>query len=315
MAEQNNFERGELITPASLELQKFQRDHSQISGAPITGDILRVSGTTAGPPNRQPANMTNEERALARINGTAMTAYKPDANRFNKITTYNATHHGRNFERYYANTAGFKKLGFSPFRDNEALYNKNTSLWDDAQRGIVTAAKLYGGAFAGAAKNWSNPFSLEPDAEEADEMERLMSIGSSSRGGFGGAAINFGVNMSYGMGVLGEVLAEEAAIAGIVALTGLETGGATAALGAARTGMNLKRLANAFSLGRAAKSFSNTFRAATKITEARQLWGVAKGLAKTADHLLPFSQSRSLLTASGKTAAKWNSLDNMAKIL
>ena len=313
MAEQNNFERGELITPASLELQKFQRDHSQISGAPITGDILRVSGTTAGPPNRQPANMTNEERALARINGTAMTAYKPDANRFNKITTYNATHHGRNFERYYANTAGFKKLGFSPFRDNEALYNKNTSLWDDAQRGIVTAAKLYGGAFAGAAKNWSNPFSLEPDAEEADEMERLMSIGSSSRGGFGGAAINFGVNMSYGMGVLGEVLAEEAAIAGIVALTGLETGGATAALGAARTGMNLKRLANAFSLGRAAKSFSNTFRAATKITEARQLWGVAKGLAKTADHLLPFSQSRSLLTASGKTAAKWNSLDNMAK--
>lgn len=313
MAEQNNFEKGELITPASLELQNFQKAHTQISGAPTTGDILRVSGTTAGPPNKQPANMTNQERAIARINGAMMNAYKPDTNRFNKITTYNATHHGRNFERYYANTAGFKKLGFSPFRDNEALYNKNTSLWDDAQRGIVAAAKLYGGAFAGSAKNWSNPFSMDPNTEEADEMARLMSIGSSSRGGFGGTAINFGVNTAYGMGVLGEVLAEEAALAGIAALTGLETGGATVAVAGARTVMNAKRLMNAFSLGRAAKSFANTFRAATKITEARQLWGVAKGLAKTADHLLPFSQTRSLLTASGKTAAKWNSLDNMAK--
>jgi hypothetical protein len=309
MAEQNNFERGELITPASLELQKFQRDHSQISGAPLTGDILRVSGTTAGPPNRQPANMTNEERALARINGTAMTAYKPDANRFNKITTYNATHHGRNFDRYYANTAGFKKLGFSPFRDNEALYNKNTSLWDDTQRGIVAAAKLYAGSFIGAAKNWSNPFSLEPNAEEADEMERLMSIGSSSRGGFGGTAINFGVNLSYGMGVMSEVLAEEAVLAIGTAYTGGGLGGVLAL----RTGMNAKKLMNAFSLGKAAMSFSNTFRAATKITEARQLWGIAKGLGKGADALLPFAQTRSLLTASGKTAAKWNSLDNMAK--
>lgn len=309
MAEQNNFERGELITPASLELQKFKREHSQISGAPTTGDILRVSGTTAGPPNRQPANMTNDERALARINGTAMTAYKPDVNRFNKITTYNASHHGRNFERYYANTAGFKKLGFSPFRDNEALYNKNTSLWDDAQRGIVTAAKLYSGAFIGAAKNWKNPFSMEPDAEGADEMERLMSIGSSSRGGFGGAAINFGVNMSYGMGVLGEVIAEEAVLAAATFFSGGSAGG----LAGLRTAMNVKKLAGAFSLAKATKSFASAFRGATKINEARQLWGVAKGIGKGADALLPFAQSRSLLTASGKTAAKWNSLDNMAK--
>ena len=313
MAEQNNFEKGALITPASLELQKFQKDHSQINGAPTTGDILRVSGTTAGPPNTQPANMTNQERAMARINGTMMNAYKPDANRFNKITTYNATHHGRNFERYYANTSGFKQLGFSPFRDNDTLYNKNTSLWDDAQRGIVASGKLFVGAFAGAAMNWKNPFSLEPDVEEADEMERLMSIGSSSRKGFAPKVINFGVNMGYGMGVLAEVLAEEAVLIPIGAALAPETGGTSAALAAVRTTMNIKKIGNAFNLVRAAKGFTSAFRAATKINEARQLWGVARGIGKGINALLPFEQSRALLTAGGRTAAKWNSLDNMAK--
>lgn len=312
MAEQNTPEKGALVTPATLKLQNAQGAKSPVSGAPVTGDIKRAAGTSAGPPNRQPANMSNQERALARMNGAMLNAYTPDTNKYNKITTYNATHHGRNFERYYAHPK-FKELGFSPFRDNEAHYNKNSSLWDDAQRGIVTAGKLFGGSFIGSAKNWSNPFSLEPDVEGSDEMERLMSIGQSSRGGVGSSLINFGVNTAYGMGVLGEVLAEELALAGIVAATGLETGGATAVLAGARTAANAKRLTNAFSLGRAAKSFSNTFRAATKITEARQLWGVAKGLGKTVDNLLPFSQTRALLTKSGRSAAGWDSLTNMAK--
>ena len=313
MAEQPNFEKGALVTPASLELQRLQSQKSPINGAPITGDIVRLAGTSAGPPNTQPANMSNQERAMARINGAMMNAYKPDVHRFNKLTTYNASHHGRNFERYHAQN-GFKTLGFSPFRDNEAFYNKNTSLWDDAQRGIITAAKLYGGAFIGSAKNWSNPFSLEPDVEASDEMARLMSIGQSSRGGVGGSVINFGVNTAYGMGVMSEVLAEELVLIPAGALLAAPSGGASAALAAARTAMNVKKLASAFSLGRAAKSFASTFRAASKVTEARQLWGVAKGLGKTADALLPFQQSRALLTATGKTAAKWNSLDNMAKV-
>src|SRR3972149_2657554 len=38
------------------------------------------------------------------------------------------------FDRYYAYGKPFKKLGYSPFRDNEALYNANTSWWDDFNR-------------------------------------------------------------------------------------------------------------------------------------------------------------------------------------
>jgi hypothetical protein len=309
MAEQNTPEKGALVTPASVKLEEIQTKRSPISGAPVTGDILRAAGTTATPPNRQPGNMSNQDRALARMNGAMLTAYKPDANKYNKLTTYNATHHGRNFERYYAHPE-FKKLGFSPFRDNEAHYNKNSSLWDDAQRGIVTAGKLFGGAFVGSAKNWSNPFSMTPDTDASDEMERLMSIGSSSRGGFGSSVINFGVNSAYGFGVMGEVLAEEAALA----LGTWASGGMLGGLAGARTALNLKKLAGAFSLGKATKSFTDAFRGATKINEARQLWGVAKGVGKAADYLAPFSQTRSLLTTAGKAEAKWDSLDNMAKV-
>ena len=309
MAEQNTPEKGALVTPATLKLQNLQGVKSPISGAPVTGDILRSAGTTATTPNRQPANMSNQERALARMNGAMMNAYTPDTNKYNKITTYNATHHGRNFERYYAHPK-FKELGFSPFRDNEAHYNKNSSLWDDAQRGIVTAGKLFGGAFVGSAKNWSNPFSMEPDTEASDEMERLMSIGSSSRGGFASSAINFGVNSAYGFGVMGEVLAEEAALALGTALTG----GALGGVAGLRTAINAKKLAGAFSLGKAAKSFAGAFKNVTKINEARQLWGAAKGVGKAVDYLTPLSQTRSLLTKAGRAEAKWDSLDNMAKI-
>lgn len=309
MAEQNTPEKGALVTPATLKLQNAQGAKSPISGAPVTGDILRAAGTSAGPPNKQPANMSNQERALARMNGAMLNAYTPDTNKYNKITTYNATHHGRNFERYYAHPK-FKELGFSPFRDNEAYYNKNSSLWDDAQRGIVTAGKLFGGAFVGSFKNWSNPFSMEPDTEASDEMERLMSIGSSSRGGFGSSVINFGVNSAYGFGVMGEVLAEEAALA----LGTYFSGGALGGMAGLRTAMNAKKLAGAFSLGKAAKSFSSAFKNVTKINEARQLWGAAKGIGKAADYLTPFSQTRSLLTTAGRAEAKWDSLDNLAKV-
>jgi hypothetical protein len=309
MAEQNTPEKGALVTPATLKLQNAQGAKSPVSGAPVTGDIKRAAGTSAGPPNKQPANMSNQERALARMNGAMLNAYTPDTNKYNKITTYNATHHGRNFERYYAHPK-FKELGFSPFRDNEAHYNKNSSLWDDAQRGIVTAGKLFGGAFVGAAKNWSNPFSMEPDTEASDEMERLMSIGSSNRGGFGSSVINFGVNSAYGFGVMGEVLAEEAALA----LGTAFSGGALGGMAGLRTALNAKKLAGAFSLGKAAKSFTSAFKNVTKINEARQLWGAAKGIGKAADYLTPFSQTRSLLTQAGRAEAKWDSLDNMAKV-
>ena len=309
MAEQNTPEKGALVTPATLKLQNAQGAKSPVSGAPVTGDIKRAAGTSAGPPNKQPANMSNQERALARMNGAMLNAYTPDTNKYNKITTYNATHHGRNFERYYAHPK-FKELGFSPFRDNEAHYNKNSSLWDDAQRGIVTAGKLFGGAFVGAAKNWSNPFSMEPDTEASDEMERLMSIGSSNRGGFGSSVINFGVNSAYGFGVMGEVLAEEAALALGTAVSGGTLGG----LAGLRTTLNLKKLAGAFSLGKAAQSFTSAFKGITKINDARQLWGAAKGIGKAVDYLAPMSQTRSLLTKAGRAEAKWDSLENMAKV-
>ena len=50
--------------------------------------------------------------------------------------TYNARYNGANFERYYGHKDSglYQKLGFNPYRNNEELYNQNTSGYKEWQR-------------------------------------------------------------------------------------------------------------------------------------------------------------------------------------
>ena len=47
--------------------------------------------------------------------------------------SYNGDYDGANFERYHS-TDQYKTLGFSPYRDNESLYNNNMTLGDQFTR-------------------------------------------------------------------------------------------------------------------------------------------------------------------------------------
>ena len=272
---------------------------TKLSPEPISTNAQKMAGTPKTGANPKPAGMSYVDQKVARLNGMMLDLYKPDENKYNKLTTYNSSHYGQNFERYYAH-GKFKQLGFSPFRNNEEFYNNNSSLWHDAARGGKTALRLAGLGIASTFTNWGSFLSDKPNTAESEEMERLMSIGSSSREGFGAKAINFGVNAGYTYGVMSEILAEEVALFFAGTLGALPTGGAATAGALARTGTNIGRAWKALKL-------------LTKVDDARQAWRVAKTAASGVREFLPLSQTTALLTKTGKAAAKWDSLDNMAK--
>jgi hypothetical protein len=291
-------------TQIQAEQEQFRANNNlpAASGKNLAADVIRTSGNSMTGPNVQPANMTNQERAMARANGAMVNAYKPDTHRYNKLTGFNASHHGRNFDRYYSHPK-FKELGFSPWRDNEAFYNKNSSLWDDAIRGGLAGTKLMGLGFASTFTNWGSLFSLKPNTEEADEMERLMSIGSSSREGFGAKVVNFGVNAGYTFGTVSEIIAEELALAAATVLTG----GLAAPAAGVRTAMNFGRV------GKAAKGLYDTFKLATKIDNARQIWNASKGLktlGKIGEAVMPFQNTVSTVRKGLKAG---DTIGDMAK--
>jgi hypothetical protein len=167
-----------------------------------------------------------------------------------------------NFDRYYAHPQ-YKKLGWNPYVDNEAIYNANSTWTDDFSRAWDQWGSLAGLGFKQTAQNWDDLFSLNTagDTKSAREMNRLMSIASSSRGGVGGFVTNQFANSAYTFGVMGEMLAEEAVLWGATALTE----GALAAPAIARTGANIKKL---FSAGNAAENVADAIKASKTVTEA-----------------------------------------------
>ena len=144
-----------------------------------------------------------------------------------------------NFDRYYSHPK-FSTLGFSPLRDNEAIYNANSTTLDDMSRMSGQFSKLFGIGFTSVAKSIGSTFSgkpLESDYLEAQTYSDAVRIGNSTRGGFGGFTNNLLLNSGYTFGLISEMALEELALAGLTAATGGGAGG----LAALRTATNVGR--------------------------------------------------------------------------
>lgn len=151
-----------------------------------------------------------------------------DPFKFAKPFDFNGTQYGQFFDRYY-NHPKFKKLGFSPFRDNEAHYNANSTQWDDFNRMRTQWGSLFWDGYTGLFQNWGN-FSLAGDQHHGANMEKAMGIAMSSKKGPGAFVTNLAGNSAYTFGILGEIATEEAALALISLIPGTQpiTGAATA---------------------------------------------------------------------------------------
>lgn len=124
---------------------------------------------------------------------------------------------GQSFERYYALGDVKNKLGFNPFRDNESLYNANTSVFDDwkrmmtrsfmplATRGAIDAFMSIPDLLSSSNKPLGN-------IDQAEEYEKATEIGYSSRGGMLSSLSNIQMSFAYTVGIAAESIAEASLI-------------------------------------------------------------------------------------------------------
>jgi hypothetical protein len=173
------------------------------------------------------------------------------------------------FERYALHPK-FKELGFNPYIDNEARYNKNSTFSDDLSR---TTGQWWALTKLGFADAFS--FGAQSDRQFAKDYDRAMKLGMSNRGGVGGFVNNLFLNSGYTFGIMGEIVVEEIGLA----LGTLATGGALGELAIARTGANVGRLFKGlFKAEEWAKKANKVANALDSLSDVNTARNVFKGL-------------------------------------
>lgn len=215
-----------------------------------------------------------------------------------KTYTYNGDFDGANFKRYY-NTKQFEELGFSPYRDNESLYNQNMTLGDEFVRAASQWPGLVKTGFMSGVRAWGTMFTnpLAPDLEGARDMQRYMAIGSSSKGGLGGFLTNTFLNSGYTVGIGADLLMEELGLAAVTAFSGGLAGEVTVPGMMAKAGLATRRLAgigeasakavamtkrgeNVLGLSKAAKAeneATKTLKSLNGVSDMRSFWNTTTG--------------------------------------
>ena len=277
------------------------------SGTPINiGINEQVQGDfhTGPAPGKNPGQVKQKgtlDFVKAATNYMADDQTVKDPYKYGRAYSYGAGYKNQNFDRYYKHNK-FQELGFSPYRDNDAIYNEKGSWWDDFSR---MRGEWHDLAWSGFKSVWGD----EGAANEA--MEKGMAIGSSSRGGLGGGIINFGLNSAYTVGIIGELALEDVAIAAIEYGTG---GLATPLIGegaVVRNSMAFGRLIKAW---KGTYEFMKTLRSAEK---AKELFTAAKAGEKLTDFAKwanPFQRSMEWTTHLAQNTGGADKLRDLAKV-
>lgn len=217
-------------------------------------------------------SMPNTDDVFSSINQVLadQNNFQRDLAPYTKIGTYDADYTGLNFDRYYNTPRVYSKLGFSPFRDNERIYNNNMTWWDGFKRAsgqsLVQASVSFKGALPWNA--WDGEYS---DIEGAKRVERSSAIGMDTRGGFGAWANNTMMNFGFTYGILTEIAAEELALFGLSFVPGMQ------GLAAGRTASNMRRLLmNLGPVGRGINVTADFVKNAREIQNMRGVWNAVK---------------------------------------
>lgn len=238
--------------------------------------------------------------------------FKPEENKYEvmKPFTYSGDYDAANFERYYSTGKLYDKLGFSPYRNNEDLYNNKMTVGDQFVRAAKQWDDLVGAGFMSGIKSWKTMFTdpLGPDLEGARDMERAMAIGSSNTGGLSSFFINTFLNSGYTIGIGADFLAEELALTGATVLTGGALGEATVPAMIAKGASSFKKLFSAANkledIAKITKTVNrfDGVRAVNGINDARNFWntigsGAKKVVGGVADILNPLDNTIAALRA------------------
>ena len=215
-----------------------------------------------------------------------------------KIYGFNPSFKGLNMDRY-----DDKELGFDPFRDNEKFYNDNTSMFYDFGRAFGGMGKLAYGAFVDSATSLGRMVQGDFDISKdfAMDSERIMAETMSTKGGFLPGVANFIVNTGFTVGMMSEMIAEEALIAGASLLLAPESGGTSLGAGgylaALRAQMALTKV------GAAWKGMGSLKKALTSLDDVNEARRYFTQFGKnTVDFLNPVRNTTDLFVGGNKLA-------------
>jgi hypothetical protein len=227
----------------------------------------------------------------------------PEISGYSNPVDYNKNQ--TSYDRYY-NHPKFKDLGFSPFRDNESLYNQNATWGDEYSRMFGQFGKLFTTGFTSSFESLGDVIGGTPAKlfdESAGDYSKAAEIGMTTKGGVLGFTNNLILNSGYTIGILSEIALEELALG---ALT-VGTGGVGAGAAAARTGQNLGKLSRIGEMFQATRNFVNGL---DKAGDARRFWDSAGKFLNPFENTVDAYRSIKQLN-TGKNAVY--RLDNVAK--
>jgi hypothetical protein len=283
-----------------------------------------VSGLAPGKPGSKPGQSTNDIASAFIDYSKSLAQANQDKNSYARMYSYNAGPSGNNFYKRY-NAYGqekFDEIGFSPIRDNEAIFNERTTKWNDYTRMMSNSFLPLAaqGFMSGPKSLWKMAHGdfTSGDLEDAEMYEEASAIGQSTKGGAFGFMNNTFMNFGYTAGIITEIMAEEAGAALIGA--GLTATGVGAPEGvgifAATTARNIARIgAKAPMIGKFITKADDVFRGTVKALEnsdtARSFWKASQ--TKAGSFFNPLSNTFTAVNNIRK-AEKFDNLTGLAKM-
>jgi hypothetical protein len=232
----------------------------------------------------------------------------------------------------------FNKIGFNPLEENEDHFNANTSNWQDFKRMTGQFGTLFGSAFMSNYHSVYNAVTgkhslLDEDEEYGRMYTKAMELGSSSKGGFSGAATNFALNMAYATGIGMNIYIEELGIQALgLALAPFTEGTsevAALAAGAAEAEKGIRLLSimksaasTAFrgkEVGKISRGGWDILKTLGRAEDAKTFWTGVRAGAKTAGEgfvgfVNPFRQTVEAVNGIRRGQGAYRNLSNFAKV-
>lgn len=249
----------------------------------------------SGQPRKEKPKSKFEETFLATLDQYKDTALSPDKPLFTEYPDRPFGLAESEFFRY-ANRSNFDELGFSPYRDNEALYNQESNIFGEISRSLHGAMLVGGSTFADMAMGtadlltgeWESFFS--PNTKSAERFQDVMQQYGSRKGGATEFIANNLINVGFMGGMIAESLLEGA-------LVSVATGGLGAIPEFGKIGANLFKAGKAVDAaadvaraGKAAQRLKGATGASSILEQgAKSQQGASsllKSLADNADNLL-----------------------------
>jgi hypothetical protein len=237
---------------------------------------------------------------------------------YTKTRSYNADFDGANFARYYKTPNVFKNLGFSPWRDNEKMYNEQASWFDYFKRSASSATHLFATGYSDMLP-WNAWSGDAGNLASGRNMLRAHAIGGDSRGGVGGFANNLMLDSGYTFGIIGEFATEELAMFAGSALLTVPSGASSWAAFTAKTAENMAKVARSIDkltdLKTYSKALNTSVDAIKNVDVARDFYKAARsGATWTAKQLTPHTIDWAKDVAKmGRAGDKLNDLATISK--